>query len=260
MAGPASLEVVLTSTAPETDIYAVISDVWPDGSSHPVAAGRLRTAYPEIDLSRSLIDDAGEVVQPYGRYDVRNPAGIGEARRYFVELWPIGNRFDAGHRLRLHVVGASAASQPSLPALNTIRLGSGGSRLLVPVLPGDDLGAALGVTTADGSAAVAAAVPEPAPLTVAVARGDADAALPATGTSFAPAAALIGLSAALAARLVLRAPYSPAASVASRTAASAIAVPASATSSTAAAWACPARSEMTAASSSCPTCGMRMST
>jgi hypothetical protein len=135
-AGPASVELVVSSTAPETDLYAVLSDVWPDGTAHPMAAGRLRSSYPGIDLARSLVDAGGNVVQPYGRYDVRDPAPVGVERRYHVELWPIGNRFGAGHRLRLHVVGVSGASQPTTPAVDTVRLGDGGSRLLFPVLPG----------------------------------------------------------------------------------------------------------------------------
>jgi predicted acyl esterase len=66
------------------------------------------------------------------------------ARPTIVEFWPIGNRFRAGHRLRLHVVGASAFSLPGVPALNTVSVGAGsGSRLLLPVLPGSDLGEAL---------------------------------------------------------------------------------------------------------------------
>jgi predicted acyl esterase len=142
-AGPASLEVALTSTAPETDLYAVLSDVWPDGTAHPMAAGRLRSAYPGIDLSRSLVDEDGDVVQPYGRYDVADRALPGQERRYHVELWPIGNQFDAGHRLRLHILGVSGASQPTTPAVNTVRLGAGASRLLFPVLAGSDLAAAL---------------------------------------------------------------------------------------------------------------------
>lgn len=143
-AGPASVELVASSTAPETDLYAVLSDVWPDGSVHPMAAGRLKTSYPGVDVSRSLLDAAGNIVQPYGTYDVQDPAAVGEERRYYVEFWPIGNKFDAGHRLRLHVIGVSGASQPGLLALNTVRLGEGGSRLLFPVLPGSDLRSALG--------------------------------------------------------------------------------------------------------------------
>lgn len=155
-AGPASLELLLSSTAPETDVYAVLSDVAPDGSAHPVATGRLRTAYPDVDGARSLRDESGTIVQPYGRYDQPRPAGIGEERRYQVELWPIGNRFQAGHRLRLHILGASAFHTPSAPAVNTVRAGgAGGSRLLLPVLPGSDLPAALGATPA--------AAPSPAP-------------------------------------------------------------------------------------------------
>lgn len=133
--GPASLELVLSSTSPSTDLYAVISDVDEGGVAHPMAAGRLRTAYPGIDRDRSLIDRDGDVVQPYGTYDQPDPAEVGEERRYHVELWPIGNRFRAGHRVRLHVVGVSAYHLPGLPAVNTIRLGEGQSRLLLPVLP-----------------------------------------------------------------------------------------------------------------------------
>lgn len=144
-AGPAILELRLASTAPATGIWAVVSDVSPDGTPHPVAAGRLNTAFPGIDESRSLTDpETGEIVQPYGRYDRRDEAAPGATRLYRVELWPIGNRFRAGHRLRLHIVGQSLASLPGAPALNTVTLGPAGSRLLLPVLPGSDLAAALG--------------------------------------------------------------------------------------------------------------------
>ena len=148
-AGPASVELVLSSTAPETDLWVVLSDVWPDGTAHPMAAGRLKTAFPGVDLARSLVDGDGKIVQPYGTYDRRDPAAIGEVQRYHVEVWPIGNRFEAGHRLRLHVLGVSGASKPGLPAINTVRLGPGQSRLLLPVLPGDDLATALGVPNPD---------------------------------------------------------------------------------------------------------------
>jgi uncharacterized protein len=114
----------------------VISDVWPDGSSHPVATGRLLSAYPNIDRGRSLMDSQGDVVQPYGDYSAASDAPPGLERTYQVELWPIGNRFKRGHRIRLVILGASAASKPSVPALNTVRLGGpSASRLLLPVLP-----------------------------------------------------------------------------------------------------------------------------
>jgi predicted acyl esterase len=144
-AGPASLELRLASTAPETGIWAVVSDVAPDGSAHPMAAGRLETAFGDIDRARSLRDPrTSDIVQPYGVFSTRSPADPGEERLYRIELWPIGNRFRAGHRLRLDIVGASAFSMPGVPALNTVRVGAGsGSRLLLPILEGSHLGEAL---------------------------------------------------------------------------------------------------------------------
>lgn len=135
-AGPAALDLRLSSTATETAIWAVIADVWPDGSSHPVATGRLLSAYPNIDRTRSLMDSQGDVVQPYGDYSAKSDAAPGVERTYHVEFWPIGNRFKRGDRIRLVILGASGASMPSAPAVNTVRVGGpDASRLLLPVLP-----------------------------------------------------------------------------------------------------------------------------
>lgn len=145
LAGPASLELVLTATTPESDLWIVVSDVWPDGSAHPMATGRLRTSYPDIDLSRSLVDDEGHVVQPLNVLSAKRLMTPGTEHRYHVELWPIGDQLQAGHRLRLHIVGSSLYSEPTATAPNLVRLGGadGGSVLRIPVLPGSDLVAAL---------------------------------------------------------------------------------------------------------------------
>jgi predicted acyl esterase len=131
--GPAALDLRLSSTAPETAIWAVVADVWPDGTSHPVATGRLNTAYPNVIASRSIVDGQGDVVQPYGDYSAKSDALPGATRAYQVELWPIGNRFRRGHRIRLVILGASAASMPGVPAVNLVSLK--GSRLLLPLVP-----------------------------------------------------------------------------------------------------------------------------
>ncbi|WP_310964778.1 CocE/NonD family hydrolase [Nocardioides terrisoli] len=142
--GPADLDVPLSSTTPGGPIWAVLSDVAPDGSTHPLTVGRLSTAFPKVDESKSLHDSSGRLVQPYGDYSVRESAGPLGVRTYHVEFWPIGNRFLAGHRLRLELVGASAASLPSLPGLNRVHVGGpDGAVLRLPVLPGSDLAAAL---------------------------------------------------------------------------------------------------------------------
>ena len=143
-AGPLDLDLRLSTTAPETVIWAVVSDVSPDNVAHPLMLGRLSTNYPQIKRSKSLFDSNGRLVEPYGVYSQASPAPIGKTRLYHVEFWPIGNRFDAGHRIRLDLVGESAASKPDAPASNTVVVGgTKGSRLMVPVLPGSDLQSAL---------------------------------------------------------------------------------------------------------------------
>jgi predicted acyl esterase len=135
-AGPAALDLRLSSTASETDIWAVVADVWPDGTSHPVATGRLRSSYPNVIASKSLQDSDGDIVQPYGDYSHKTYTAALTERTYHVELWPIGNRFKRGDRIRLVILGPSMASLPSGLAINTVRLGgANGSRLLLPVLP-----------------------------------------------------------------------------------------------------------------------------
>ncbi len=136
-AGPAALEVHLSSTAPETDIHAVIADVHPNGDAYPVAQGRLRTSFPGVVASKSLKDSSGNIVQPYANHDAKNYALPFTTRKYHVEFWPIGNRFEVGHRLRLYVMGTSPLMLPPLPASNQIWMGRlQPSRLLLPILPG----------------------------------------------------------------------------------------------------------------------------
>ena len=143
--GPASLKVKLRSTAPETDIVAVLSDVAPDGQSHPVAAGRLRSTFTGIDRSRSRVDPStGEIVQPYNDLSAKVTVPPGEPHTYHVEFWPIGNRFEGGHRIRLTLAGTPFTFAPTVPALNSIVVGGpDGAQLQFPVLPGSDLCKAL---------------------------------------------------------------------------------------------------------------------
>lgn len=144
LAGPLALDLRLATTTPGSGIWVVLSDVAPDGSSHPLTVGRLSTDHPGVVREKSLVDDRGRVVQPYGDYTTSSPATPLAFRDYQVELWPVGNRFAKGHRIRVQLVGSSLASPLVLPGLHTIRVGGPeGARLRVPVLPGSDLPAAL---------------------------------------------------------------------------------------------------------------------
>jgi predicted acyl esterase len=153
-AGPLNLQLTLASTATQTNLWAVLSDVSPDGTPHPLTAGRLNSDFPKVIRDRSLVR-RGRIVQPYGDFEAREPAMPGRARRYQVEMWPVGNRFRRGHRIRLDIVGSSAASVPGAPAVNLVTVGGqDASRLLFPVLPGSNLRRALSTSAAArGSAA-----------------------------------------------------------------------------------------------------------
>ena len=143
VAGQGSLDVFVDTAIPGADLYAVISDVWPDGSAYAVGVGRLRTSFPDIILADSVVDANGEIVQPYGDYSAQTPALPLQTREYHVEFWPIGNHFPAGHRLRLTLVGTSAYMLPA-PGLNLVSIGGATpSRLLLQVLPGSDAIAAM---------------------------------------------------------------------------------------------------------------------
>lgn len=141
--GPAALEVTLSTTSLSTPIWAVVSDVWPDGTTHPLSVGRLSTAFPDVVESRSL-RVGGDLVLPSNDVSRTSYAAPGVARDYHVEIWPLANRFRSGHRIQVSIVGQSALSAPVLPALNTVTVGgAGGARLLFPTVPGSDLATAL---------------------------------------------------------------------------------------------------------------------
>ncbi|HET6153460.1 MAG TPA: CocE/NonD family hydrolase [Marmoricola sp.] len=141
--GPATLDLRLATLLPTSNIWAVISDVSPDGQAHPMAVGRLNTSFPDVVTATSLYS-GGNLVEPYGDYAQLKPALPAVSRLYHVEFWPISNRFEAGHRIQLSIVGQSALSLPSLPSLNSVTIGgASGTRLMFPTVPGSDLAAAL---------------------------------------------------------------------------------------------------------------------
>ncbi len=131
--GPGAIDIDASSSEPFTDLYVVVADVWPDGTAYPVATGALRTLYPEVDRSRSLVDARGQIVDPSNVYEHPDPALPGQIRRYQVALLPMGNVFAAGSRIRVYVVGTPADQLGAPPGIDTVELGGPTpSRLLLP--------------------------------------------------------------------------------------------------------------------------------
>jgi putative CocE/NonD family hydrolase len=146
--GPAALHLVAASSATNTDWFAKISDVAPDGSQSIVAEGQLRASL------RTLAPGSTQK-QPLESLTTPEPLTPGAFYDYEIAIAPTAYEFAAGHRLQLRLTSynvpnalpgtidfngsapASSSFVPLPPATNTIRYGgSDGTRLLLPVAPG----------------------------------------------------------------------------------------------------------------------------
>jgi uncharacterized protein len=143
--GPIKLRLVAASTATDTDWYAKLADVGPDGSESIVTEGALRASHRALDRRKS------SRARPYHTHTDPQPIEPSRFYRYDVEIWPTAYRLAPGHRLQLrltstditthfpgsitvdrnHPERASIQLQP--PAANTVRFR--GSHLLIPVVP-----------------------------------------------------------------------------------------------------------------------------
>ncbi|MBE7493535.1 MAG: CocE/NonD family hydrolase [Verrucomicrobiaceae bacterium] len=126
-------EVVLhaASSAPDTDFFARLIDVAPDGTNRDIASGMVRARYRH-GLDKPALLTRGDVVE------------------YRIKLRPTSNEFQPGHRIRLDITSSdfpnydrnhnTAADQNADVTLETAvqTIHHGGkmdSRLILPVIP-----------------------------------------------------------------------------------------------------------------------------
>ena len=147
LAGPSALRLNASSSADDTDWYAKLSDVAPDGTESIITEGALRASHRELDPARST------PARPFHTHT--NPTRLVPRRTYGfdVEVWPTAYELAAGHRLQLRLTSSDLPTH--LPArfaldplkhfalrwnplaLNTVTLGGPDpSSLLLTVLPG----------------------------------------------------------------------------------------------------------------------------
>jgi putative CocE/NonD family hydrolase len=103
MTGPISLQLLLTSTAPDTHIVARLSDVSPQGKARLLSFGWLQASHRKIDQKLSRPD---EIIHEHRCAEQLSP---GTAVVLAFSLTPTANLFKPGHRLRLEI-----ASRPDL--------------------------------------------------------------------------------------------------------------------------------------------------
>jgi uncharacterized protein len=130
--GPLRLILYASSSAPDTDFSARLSDVFPDGRAIQLQSGILRARYRDLAGSPE-------------------PLVPGRIYRLNIDMWATANRFMAGHRLRLDVSSAdfprfdrntNRGGQPGTPiaALQTIYHDpERPSHLLVSILSENDI-------------------------------------------------------------------------------------------------------------------------
>lgn len=140
VAGFASLDLEVTSSAPDTDLQATISEVRPDGKEMFVQTGVLRASFRKLDARLST---ATEPVPTYLPSDVQ-PMPAGSFAEVRIPILPFAYAFRAGSRIRITITAPGgdrpvwAFATPATKGLvaDTIQLGGpDASALVLSVLP-----------------------------------------------------------------------------------------------------------------------------
>ena len=148
--GPLVLNVWVSSSSEDADLYATLRNIGPDGKDvcevgqrgdalPCVTKGWLRASHRKLDAAKTL------PYRPYHAHNERLWLQPGEIVECQVEIWPTSMVFKKGHKLRLDItprdgVGTQHFTHYSADynagANNTIYAGGDrASYLLLPVIP-----------------------------------------------------------------------------------------------------------------------------
>ena len=138
LAGPASVDLTVSSTAADTDFQVTLTEVRPDGKEMFVQQGWLRASHRALDEGQTT------PLRPYQTHEVTDvqPLIPGEQTEVRIEVFPFAHAFRAGSKLRIYVEAPHV--KPDLwgfallpiPAQNTIYTGPGLSSVALPLLDG----------------------------------------------------------------------------------------------------------------------------
>ncbi|MDQ3915015.1 MAG: CocE/NonD family hydrolase [Actinomycetota bacterium] len=136
MAGSASVDLLVASTAPDTDFQVTLSEVRPDGKEVFVQQGWLRASHRKEDAGLTT------PTRPYQTHVATDaqPLVPGDPVKLSIEIFPFAHAFRAGSKIRLYVEAPHV--KPDLwgfallpvPATNTIHVE--GSSVALPLLEG----------------------------------------------------------------------------------------------------------------------------
>jgi len=86
--GMVEVQLQFSTDVTDTDFFATLSDVFPDGKSIAIAEGEVRTRFRESQEKPALLT-------PNKEYPVT------------IKLWGTSNQFKKGHRIRIHVTSSN---------------------------------------------------------------------------------------------------------------------------------------------------------
>ena len=98
--GPLALHLVAASSATDTDWYAKLADVAPDGTESIITEGALRASHRELDPAKSRPE------RPYHTHTNPQPIEPGRFYGYDIEIWPTAYELAPGHRLQLRLTSS----------------------------------------------------------------------------------------------------------------------------------------------------------
>ncbi len=135
--GPIQLNLVMASTAVDTDWIVTLQDEAPDGGLRELTRGWLRSSHRTVDPKKSR---PNQPWYPHDRIDLLTPK---KPEELAIEVVPTCNLFFKDHRIRIEVANCDSLAQNNmyyrrtlpLAAQNTILQGRGKSRIIFPVIP-----------------------------------------------------------------------------------------------------------------------------
>ena len=138
--GSASMDLWLTSTAPDTDLQVTLTEVRPDGQEMYLQKGWLKVSQRALDPARS------SVLRPYQTHQQSDVAMLSPQTPVLarVEIFPFGALVRAGSRLRVWVEAPTVlpelwafADYPVNAVNSVLHDAAHPSRLVLPVVPND---------------------------------------------------------------------------------------------------------------------------
>ncbi len=104
--GPIAVTLWASSTAADTDLFVLLSDVAPDGRVRALQRGMLRASHRSLDEQMSTWtkkDGDRALVRPYHTLSDPQPLEPGKPYRFEIEVFPVGHVFRNGHQLSLSI-------------------------------------------------------------------------------------------------------------------------------------------------------------